>query len=147
MNILIENIPLFLQAAIDFLMALVEAIPTVVTALVQNLPTIITSIINTLIEGIPMLIAGAVELFMALVEAIPIITVELIKALPQIVTAIIQGLARLPEFLWNILVERINKFINWGSESETEGEKGSQNFLDKVITIIKELPGKVWEWL
>ena len=49
--------------------------------------------------------------------------------------------------IWNILVKCIEKFTNWGEESEEEGEEGSGNFLEKVVTIIKELPGKLWEWL
>ena len=45
------------------------------------------------------------------------------------------------------MTECIGKFINWGDQSETEGAQGSQSFLTQVITVIKELPARVWEWL
>lgn len=146
-NTLLEHTPQILQAGINLLMALVEAIPRVTTELIGALPRIITSIIKALVESIPVISVAAIELFMTLVEAIPVIVVELIKELPQIVTAIIGGLEQLPGMLWNILTECINKFINWGYESEAKGEEGTKNFIKKVINIIKELPGEVWEWL
>ena len=144
---LLDNLDLIIKAGIDLLMALVQCIGPTINALVKKLPEIITSIVNCLVENIPILLAGAIELFMALVDAIPQIVVCLGENLPQIITAIVVGLARLPELIWNILVQCIGKFVNWGEESEEEGEEGSENFLEKVSTIIQELPGKLWEWL
>lgn len=84
---------------------------------------------------------------MALVKAIPEIVVTLTENLPQIVFAIIEGLARLPELIWNILTECIGKFISWGQESQTEGEEGSKGFLEKVGEFFMQLPGMIWGWL
>lgn len=92
LNGILEAIPLIIAAAIEFFMAIVEAIPVIIQALVAALPDIITTIIDFLIQAVPMLIDGAIQLFMAIIQAIPTIIVELVKAIPQIIAAIVEGL-------------------------------------------------------
>ena len=144
---LLDNLDLIIEAGIELLMGLIKAIEPTMSALLEKLPDIITSIVNCLVENIPILLEGAIELFMALVKAIPEIVVQLTQALPQIIEAIIAGLSRLPELLWNILLVCIQKFTNWGNQSEETGKNGMQNFIDSVINLIKELPSKIWNWL
>lgn len=91
-NGLLLHIGDILNAGIQLLLALVQAIPQVIAALVNNIPYIIASIITGLLEHLPELIVGAVQLFMALIIAIPQIVVELIKAIPMIITGIVMGL-------------------------------------------------------
>ena len=83
------NIPILLQAAIDFLMSIVEAIPVIIPALIAALPKIIDSILNAVTTAIPLLLDGALQLLMSIVEAIPLLLPELINALPQIINSII----------------------------------------------------------
>ena len=89
---ILNAIPLLLQGAIQFFMAIIQAIPTIIITLVQELPKIITTIIETLLSRLPDLIMGAIQLFMGIIQAIPTIIIELVKALPQIIVALVKGL-------------------------------------------------------
>lgn len=89
---LIAAIPQLLQAAITFLMAIVDALPTIITDLIEALPEIIDTVIDALIEAIPMLIDAAIQLFMAIMEALPVIIEALTENLPEIIDTIIDGL-------------------------------------------------------
>lgn len=86
------NIPILLQAAIDFLMSIVEAIPVIIPALISALPQIISSILNCITEALPLVIEGAIQLLMGIVAAIPQILPALIEALPTIINSIIDFL-------------------------------------------------------
>ena len=90
---LAEGLGGILQAAITLLMALIEAIPTIITFLVKELPKITRSITETLLTRLPDIIEAAIELFMGILEAIPEIVTELIKNMPEIISAIVEGLA------------------------------------------------------
>lgn len=84
-----ENIQMFIQAGLDLLMGLVEAIPQVITVLAERIPEIINNIVQSLILGIPMLIEGAIQFFHAIIDAIPMVVVSLVNALPQILDTIL----------------------------------------------------------
>ena len=92
---LTENIPLIIQAGIDLLVALIQALPEIIVTIVQAIPQIISSIVNALIGNIDQIIMAGVQLFVALIQNLPTIIVEIVKAVPQIVSGIVQAFASL----------------------------------------------------
>lgn len=91
-DVLLTGIPLLLDGAVQFLMALVDAIDLILPPLVEALPVIITTLIVGLVEAIPILLEGAVQLLMAIVEAIPILISALMPQIPTIIDALVSGL-------------------------------------------------------
>ena len=76
-------------------MALIQALPQIITTIVQAIPQIISGIVNALVQNIPQIIQAGVQLFVALIQNLPTIIVEIVKAVPQIVSGIVQAFASL----------------------------------------------------
>ena len=74
-------------------MAIVQALPSVLSALVSALPKILQSIIDFLVESGPQLLKQAIGFLMEIVKAIPSIVSSLASNLPKIVTSITSTLA------------------------------------------------------
>ena len=91
-DLLIVNIPILLDGALQLLLALVDAVDQVLPPLVEALPVIISTLVVGLIEAIPELLEGAVQLLMAVVTAIPILINALMPEIPTIIDALITGL-------------------------------------------------------
>lgn len=89
---LITGIPILIDGALQFLLAIVDAIDQVLPPLVEALPVIVSTLVVGLIEAIPELLEGAVQLLMAIVEAIPILIDALLPEIPTIVDALVEGL-------------------------------------------------------
>ena len=89
---LIDGIPMLLDAALKFFMAIVEALPEIVEVLLDNIEDIVDTIINGLLGAIPDLIQGAIQLLMAIVDAIPKIIPIITSKIPDIVISIINAL-------------------------------------------------------
>lgn len=89
--VIAENSPKLLQGAIKFFMALVNAIPQIITSLATHLPTIINAIVTTLTSPtfLQQMLQAGIQILMALVKAIPQIIVALAEAIPTIVDNII----------------------------------------------------------
>ena len=83
------------MAGIDLLVALIQALPQIITTIVQAIPQIISGIVNALIGNIDQIIMAGVQLFVALIQNLPTIIVEIVKAVPQIVSGIVQAFASL----------------------------------------------------
>ena len=121
------GIPGLLQAGVNLLMALVDAIPVIIQELVPQMPTIIEAIVQALVQSIPILLEAGIELLRALVQAIPQIQVEIIAAMPDIVNAIIDGLSGLGKGIWDAITHPFSKGMS-GAKSETKaGFKGIQS--------------------
>lgn len=89
---LLGMLPDVLDAAIDLLLVIVEAIPVVVTELAKEAPRIVSSLIQTLMKRLPDLIKAAGQLLMGIIQAIPPFIVSLVKEMPTIVVSIVNGL-------------------------------------------------------
>lgn len=89
-ELLTNSLPPLLDAVLQLVTGLVEALPEIITMIVDALPEIITSIVSFVIGAIPTLINVIfTDLLPALMGAIPSIVLAIMNALPQIVTAII----------------------------------------------------------
>lgn len=91
-TVLLEGLPLILDAGIQIFNALIEAIPVIMESLTEVLPTVIDLIVNLVIQGLPMLLQGAIQLLMAIIQALPTIITALVQNIPTIVTTIISTL-------------------------------------------------------
>lgn len=142
--ILIEALPEIIGGIVDFIisstneitiatiqvvLALVEALPTIIMAIVDALPDIIEQIILAIIDNLPMFIEAGMQLVMGICEAMPIIIVELIELMPQIVTSIVKA-----------LVENYPKFVEAGKKLIASLCEGTLKFGDRI----KETWDKIW---
>jgi phage-related protein len=73
------------------LIALIQALPQIITTIVTAMPKIISSIVNALIGNIDKIIMAGVQLFVALIKNLPTIIVEILKAVPQIISGLVEG--------------------------------------------------------
>lgn len=89
-----NNLKMILQAALELLMAIVDAIPQVIVAIIDALPQIIVNIVSFLLDPgtIGMLISAAVQLFFALVEAVPQILGSLLGAFGELFGTLFENL-------------------------------------------------------
>lgn len=85
-------IPQFLEGAITFFTAMIQAIPVLIEMLVPQIVELVSSLAMLLVENIPLLLAGAVQLLLSIVQAIPQIVPVLIEAIPQIINALASSL-------------------------------------------------------
>lgn len=158
-----ENLPMMMQLGIDLLLEMIQGIGEYLSdlitdfvdiiimignAIIENLPQIISTIVVALINCIPALLEGAIELFMAIVEAIPEINNALVEALPAILEAILGALETLATDLWEkVLYPAITAFVEWGAEVVQNGKDAANEFIQKVIEFIKNLPENLAYWL
>ena len=94
-NAVLNAIPQIIQAGIDLLISLIQALPQIITTIVQAIPQIISGIVNALIGNIDKIIMAGVQLFVALIENLPTIIVEIVKAVPQIIAGIVKAFGSL----------------------------------------------------
>lgn len=162
---LTSAIPQLVLGAVQFFLAIVQAIPQILPPLIAALPTIIDSITTTLVGNIPLLLDAAVELFMALVQAIPVIVLALIEALPSILTSVTDflsetwdaivtwtndlgadldaWLATLPGLFWGWLSGVIANVVAWGSNIVSQAKTAASNFLSNVTSTLSGIPAAV----
>lgn len=88
---LTKFIPLLIKTGIDLFIALVEAMPEIISEIVGVLPDIIKSIIKAILDLLPLIIIAGIQLFVSLIKSLPKIIVEIVKAIPDIIAAIIEG--------------------------------------------------------
>ena len=91
---LLAALPLLINGFIQLFLAIVKALPAIVTMVANALPTVIDAIVKGLTtpEAITAIIMGAIQLLMAIILAIPTIITALVKALPEIQRAILTTL-------------------------------------------------------
>ena len=94
-NAVLNAIPQIIQAGIDLLISLIQALPQIITTIVQAIPQIISGIVNALVGNIDKIIMAGVQLFVALIENLPTIIVEIVKAVPQIIAGIVKAFGSL----------------------------------------------------
>lgn len=113
-NLLLEpdNFNAILNAFIQVIMGVVEAIPQIVEALTQAIPMIINAITSLLTDGnsIMLLINASITLFFALIDAIPTIIQSLANALPSIIESIINFLTS-PDTVTMLIEAAVTLFL------------------------------------
>jgi len=74
--------------------ALIEALPQIITTIVAAIPQIISGIVNAVINNIPQIVQAGISLLTSLIKNLPIIIVTIVKAVPQIITGLVQALSK-----------------------------------------------------
>lgn len=142
-----ENQKMILNAMVQLLHALVDAIPLIIESLVQALPEIIASTIAFLLdpETFGMLLDAAVTLFMALVAAVPQILSGLFAAFVNLFVELWNKLkttftdfaAKFGDALGNAIKNAINGVINF-----LEGFLNTPiRAINGLIDVINAVPG------
>jgi phage-related protein len=88
------SIPQIIQAGIDLLVALIEALPEIITTIVAAIPEIISGIVNAVINNIPQIVQAGISLLTSLIKNLPTIIATIVKAVPQIITGIVNALSK-----------------------------------------------------
>ena len=143
---MVEEIgPVIIEAGVNIMMALAEAI-------IQNIPmlidvgfTLITTLADALIEALPELIPAVVEVILAIVEKLtdPDTVVKLIEASFKIMVAIAEGLInaipvlveRVPEIIKNLL----EGFVEQWPEMKKGGMELLQALGDGILSAVTDL--------
>ena len=69
------------------------------------------------------------------------------EAIPRIVTAIVDGLATLKDKAAEIFQMVLDNLLTWGSNMIAQAQQAMSNMLNAVVTVVQQLPGKVWTFL
>lgn len=97
---IIDNLPMFLDTAIQIIMALVDGFIEALPDLLDYLPTVIDSIVDALLNMLPQLVEAGVQLLTALINKLPYIIDVIVEKMPSIIDNIIKALiALLPEII------------------------------------------------
>ena len=155
-NVIVENLPTLIVAAIEILNALVgglmDNVSTILTAvimiimtltdmIIQNLPLlidaaiqIIMALVNGIVDNLPQLIEAAIDMIFAIVNGLIEQLPQLIDAAIQIVTALFQGLIdNLP-----MIIEAAIKLM-YGLSS------GLIKAIPDLLKAIPQIWGAIWD--
>lgn len=103
-----DNLKLLLNAGVELLWGLIEAIPVMLESLMMALPDILTSIIAFLLDP---------ETMLKLTEAGVALFLALVSAVPQIFSALFQAFGNLFKTLWDKLQKIFSDFAgNFGEK-------------------------------
>lgn len=166
-DFILTAIPQLIQAVISIVMAIVDAIPTIIQSLIKAIPQIITGIITAILSNIPQLIQAGIQLFISLIAALPQIIIEVVKAIPEIITGLVNGFKeawpQIKEAGTSLLGSLMEGLVNIGSKIKDAATKvweaiknAFTSFVDKIKEIgkniiqglidgIKSMIGKVGE--
>ena len=131
-----DNLPMFISAALDIIVALAEGLATALPELIDRVPDIIASICETLLrpDMIEKIVESALRLIVALggglISAIP----TMVSMLPRIILAIVDSLKTL-----------ITK-TDWGALGKDIGKgvlNGVANIGDFITKKVKEVKDKI----
>ena len=157
-NGLIEALPLLLDGSIKLFMALIDAIPLVIEMLVPQIPQIIEAIITALLDNIPKILEAGLKLMLQLSEGMISSLPHVLDAVLRIGNAIVEGLLSSIGSVFSSIGSWLNEhvfkpFVNgfkslFGIHSPSTVMQTIGKFIvEGFINPIKELPGKVWNFL
>ena len=99
-TVLMDSIPMLLDGAFKMFMAIVQALPEIITPLINGILDLLNPIVSSLLKMLPDILDSALELFLAIVDAIVLIVPDLIKAILELLPEIIDTLVgMLPELV------------------------------------------------
>ena len=157
-NGLIEALPLLLDGSIKLFMALIDAIPLVIEMLVPQIPQIIEAIITALLDNIPKILEAGLQLMLQLAEGMISSLPHVLDAVLRIGSSIVEGLLSSIGSVFSSIGSWLNEhvfkpFVNgfkslFGIHSPSTVMQTIGKFIvEGFINPIKELPGKVWNFL
>ncbi len=136
---LVTGIPLLIDGALQFLLAIVDAIDLLLPPLVEALPAIVSSLVVGLIEAIPELLEGAIQLLMAIVDAVPILISALMPEIPTIIDALVEGLLDSIDILVDGAVTLLFGILEALPEIMAALYKSAPSIVESLVTGLVEL--------
>lgn len=157
-NGLIEALPLLLDGSIKLFMALIDAIPLVIEMLVPQIPQIIEAILTALLDNIPKILEAGLQLMLQLADGMISSLPHVLDAVLRIGSSIVEGLLSSIGSVFSSIGSWLNEhvfkpFVNgfkslFGIHSPSTVMQTMGKFVvEGFINPIKELPGKVWNFL
>ena len=111
-NILIEQLPMFLDMAMNIIIAIASAIIDNLPLIIETATTIVITLFEGLIAALPQIAEGAVQLILTLVNAIIENLPALLEAAIQVILTLALGIAEaLPELI-PAIVEAVILMVN-----------------------------------
>lgn len=97
---LVDSAPLLVEAAIEMLGGIVEALPAVTSTIYDVIPELVNSITYGLLGKVPEIIECGTKLFMSIVDALPEVITNIVDLLPVLIDGIIGGImSSLPQIV------------------------------------------------
>lgn len=91
---IVENLPLLIDAGIQLIVALAEGLIEALPQIIDKIPEIIDGLINGLLDNIDAIIEAGVQLLVAIVSNLPAIIAGIVKAIPAIIKAIFKAIVK-----------------------------------------------------
>lgn len=104
-DIIVENVPLLLDALLSIITAFTEKIPTMIPQLVQGLLTLFMGLVDHLPELITALVTLITSLASALVEQLPVILPTLIQGVMNLILGLVDQLPTMTSAIVELLVQ------------------------------------------
>ncbi|MBP3887716.1 MAG: hypothetical protein J6F30_08730, partial [Cellulosilyticum sp.] len=152
-NVILDNLPAFIEAAINIILALVEGLLNALPHLLEQAPVIIGKLVEALVAAIPQLIEAAVQIIAGLVEFILNNLDKIIQAAIEIVLALVAGLIQAIPSLLEATPKLVDAIINvftstnWaqvGLNLVSGIAKGIANGVSSVVSAAKSMAQSVW---
>lgn len=148
---IVEMLPQFIPLFVDTLMtvaqALIENAPTLINAVILLVTEVINSLTEMLPTLIPLIVQVMVDITVALVENLPLIIGTLINMFPVIIESVLAGLSVLLENVGSWFGTLLNSIGTWFSGVIETGKQKSNDFVNGIVSFIKNLPEKIGYWL
>lgn len=88
-QMIIDNLPMVIDAGIQFVLALINGITEALPQLIAMLPSIIKQIFDVIMANLPAIIDAGVKLLLALIQGLSEAIPELISYLPEVIDTIV----------------------------------------------------------
>jgi phage-related protein len=151
-DFVIGAIPTLIEAGLTLFIALVGALPEIITGVVAAIPQIIESLLSAVLGSIPLLISAGIDLFLSLIEALPVIIPQIVQAMPQIIIGIVGAIIKSIPQMIDAGVQIVRGL--WDGISRMGGWLWSQvtGFVNTLVNNVKNLlgiasPSKVFAWI
>lgn len=123
------------------MVALIGALPQIITTIANALPQIINAITGTLVGNIDKIILAGVKLLVALVQNLPAIISAVVKAVPQIITGLVNAFGEYISTMGNIGLNLIKGLWNGIADAASWLRSKISGFFGGVVDSIKNFFG------
>lgn len=143
-DMLTTNLPILVESGIQFVKNLATGLVNALPTFIEKAPEIISKFANLINDNLPKILKGAVDIVLTLAKGIISAIPTLVKNIPKIFTAILDVWEA---FNWIGLGKKAITFLKDGLLSMIGVVKSAgKNILEAITNIIKDLPGKLFDF-
>jgi phage-related protein len=140
---LIAAFPLLLDAALELLLAIVQAIPEIVALLIKEVPTILEAILSILAKLPELLWSILLETILKLANWVVQCRAEAKEGGKKILEAAIEAIKQLPEKMWNYFTQTVSRVVKFGTDAASKAKTAAKSIFDAIVNGLKSLPGEI----